>query len=73
MIGYVPQKFTFDPDTPLRARDLVALGIDGQRFGFALPSRRRRARVDEMLERWTRCASRRSASAPSPGASSSAC
>ena len=50
LIGYVPQRFTFDPDAPLRARDLVALGIDGQRLGFALPSRRRRARVDEMLE-----------------------
>jgi zinc/manganese transport system ATP-binding protein len=49
-IGYVPQRFGFDPDAPLRARDLVALGIDGQRLGFALPSRRRRARVDEMLE-----------------------
>jgi zinc/manganese transport system ATP-binding protein len=48
-IGYVPQRFSFDADAPLRARDLVALGIDGQRLGLALPSRRRRARVDEML------------------------
>jgi zinc/manganese transport system ATP-binding protein len=48
-IGYVPQRFSFDPDAPLRARDLVALGIDGERLGFALPSRSRRARVDEML------------------------
>lgn len=49
-IGYVPQKFALDPDAPLRARDLVALGIDGHRFGFALPSAQRRARVQEMLE-----------------------
>ena len=35
-VGYVPQKLLLDPDVPLRARDLVALGIDGNRFG--LPS-----------------------------------
>ena len=39
-IGYVPQKVSLDPDVPMRARDLVALGIDGHRFGFRLPSRR---------------------------------
>jgi zinc/manganese transport system ATP-binding protein len=49
-IGYVPQKVVVDPDIPLRARDLVGLGIDGQRLGFALPGRRRRQAVDEMLE-----------------------
>ncbi|MHB1467856.1 MAG: metal ABC transporter ATP-binding protein [Solirubrobacteraceae bacterium] len=49
-IGYVPQKLLLDPEAPLRARDLVALGIDGQRPGFALPSRRRRALVDQMLD-----------------------
>ena len=32
-IGYVPQKVLLDPDMPMRARDLVALGIDGHRFG----------------------------------------
>jgi zinc/manganese transport system ATP-binding protein len=48
-IGYVPQKFMLDPDAPLRARDLVALGIDGQRLGFALPSRRRSELIDSML------------------------
>jgi zinc/manganese transport system ATP-binding protein len=48
-IGYVPQKFLLDPDMPLRARDLVALGLDGNRFGIALPSRRRRALAEEML------------------------
>jgi zinc/manganese transport system ATP-binding protein len=49
-VGYVPQKIALDPDLPLRARDLVALGVDGQRFGVPLPSRRRRAAVQEMLE-----------------------
>jgi zinc/manganese transport system ATP-binding protein len=49
-IGYVPQKFQLDPDAPLRARDLVGLGLDGQRLGFAMPSRSRAALVEEMLD-----------------------
>jgi zinc/manganese transport system ATP-binding protein len=49
-IGYVPQKIVLDPDMPLRARDLVALGIDGHRFGIPLPSKQRRDAVDEMLQ-----------------------
>jgi zinc/manganese transport system ATP-binding protein len=48
-IGYVPQKTSLDADVPLRARDLVALGLDGHRLGLPLPSRQRRAKVDEML------------------------
>jgi zinc/manganese transport system ATP-binding protein len=50
LVGYVPQKIQLDPDMPVRARDLVRLGLDGQRPGIPLPSRRRRERVDEMLE-----------------------
>jgi zinc/manganese transport system ATP-binding protein len=49
-IGYVPQKIQFDADMPLRARDLVELGLTGARLGLPLPSRTRRARVDAMLE-----------------------
>jgi zinc/manganese transport system ATP-binding protein len=48
-VGYVPQKIELDPDMPLRARDLVGLGIDGHRFGIPVPSRGRRALVDETL------------------------
>jgi zinc/manganese transport system ATP-binding protein len=48
-IGYLPQKVVLDPDAPLRARDIVALGLDSRRLGIPLPSRRRRALVDEML------------------------
>jgi zinc/manganese transport system ATP-binding protein len=48
-IGYVPQKIELDPDLPLRARDLVGLGLDGHRFGIPLPSRGRRELVTEML------------------------
>jgi zinc/manganese transport system ATP-binding protein len=41
----------FDPDLPLRARDVVALGFDGNRFGVPLiASHRRGALVEEMLE-----------------------
>jgi zinc/manganese transport system ATP-binding protein len=50
LIGYVPQKFLLDPDMPLRARDLVGLGIDAHRFGIPRPSRARRALVEQMLD-----------------------
>jgi zinc/manganese transport system ATP-binding protein len=50
LIGYVPQKFLLDPDVPLRARDLVGLGIDAHRLGVPRPSRTRRALVEEMLD-----------------------
>ena len=49
-IGYVPQKMVIDPDMPLRARDVVSLGLDGYRLGFALPSRQRREQVDRALD-----------------------
>jgi zinc/manganese transport system ATP-binding protein len=48
-IGYVPQKLVIDPDMPLRARDVVSLGLDGHRLGFAFPSRQRRELVEVAL------------------------
>src|SRR5580700_98266 len=48
-MGYVPQKVLLDPDMPMRARDLVALGLDGHRFGVAIRSTRRAQTVEEML------------------------
>jgi len=48
-IGYVPQKVLLDPDIPMRARDLVGLGIDGHRYGMPVRSKRRSDAVDEML------------------------
>ena len=33
-IGYVPQHHSFDPDLPLRGRDLVRFGVDGHRWGI---------------------------------------
>jgi len=48
-IGYVPQKVLLDPDLPVRARDLVELGIDGNRLGIPLRSGQKRAVVDRLL------------------------
>jgi zinc/manganese transport system ATP-binding protein len=50
IVGYLPQKVAIDQDLPLRARDVVALGLDGERLGIALPSRARREAVDEILD-----------------------
>jgi zinc/manganese transport system ATP-binding protein len=48
-IGYVPQKLVIDQDMPLRARDVVSLGIDGNKLGFRLPSSQRRDRINTAL------------------------
>lgn len=49
VVGYVPQQKGFDRDLALRGRDLVRLGLDGHRWGSALPSRARRTQVDEVI------------------------
>lgn len=49
-VGYLPQKVALDIDAPLRARDVVALGLDGGRLGIPLHRRSTRRRVDETLE-----------------------
>jgi zinc/manganese transport system ATP-binding protein len=48
-IGYVPQKLVIDQDMPLRARDVVSLGIDGHKLGFRFPSAERRMRINTAL------------------------
>jgi zinc/manganese transport system ATP-binding protein len=48
-IGYVPQQKLADDGVPLRGEDLLALGVDGHRWGIPLPSRRRRAAVAASL------------------------
>jgi zinc/manganese transport system ATP-binding protein len=48
-VGYVPQKVLLDPDMPMRARDLVALGLDGNKYGLRLRSGQRAQAVREML------------------------
>ncbi len=62
-IGYLPQRRSFDSGTRLRGRDVVRLGLDGDRWGLPLPaglerrragppSRRRvvRERVEQVIE-----------------------
>jgi zinc/manganese transport system ATP-binding protein len=50
-IGTIPQQKGIPEDTPLRARDLVALGIDGHKWGPRIFGRKALARrVDELLE-----------------------
>jgi zinc/manganese transport system ATP-binding protein len=49
-IGYIPQSRPLPPDTALRGRDLVALGVNGHRFGLPIPRRRDSQRVDELVE-----------------------
>lgn len=48
-IGYVPQQKLADDGVPLRAQDLIGLGIDGHRWGIPLPNPRRRAAVDRLI------------------------
>ena len=48
--GYVPQKIVLEADIPLRARDLVGLGLDGHRFGISRPTAKRRAAIDQLLD-----------------------
>lgn len=48
-VGYLPQKVALEPDVPLRARDVVALGLDGHRLGIPLRSASTRSRVDAAL------------------------
>ena len=49
-IGYIPQQKLLEPGTPLRARDLVTFGVNGQRWGLPIATAAQRRRVDEVLE-----------------------
>lgn len=49
-VGLIPQQRPFGDNVPLRARDLVALGIDGNRWGVRLARRVVRGRAEELLE-----------------------
>jgi len=48
-IGYVPQQRRIDPLTPLRAKDIVGLGLDGHHWGVGRPNRARRAKIAAAL------------------------
>jgi zinc/manganese transport system ATP-binding protein len=56
-IGYLPQRRSYERGVRLRGSDIVRLGLDGERFGIALPAglggrgeRRARARVAQAIE-----------------------
>lgn len=49
-IGYIPQQKLLEHGTPLRARDLVAFGVNGNRWGLPFSSKTVRRRVDGILE-----------------------
>jgi zinc/manganese transport system ATP-binding protein len=47
-IGYVPQRHTIDSDLRIEALELVRLGLCGTRYGFSLPSEKKRERERAM-------------------------
>jgi zinc/manganese transport system ATP-binding protein len=49
-IGYLPQARPLPAETSMRGRDLVALGVDGHRFGFPVPRRGDRARIAALVD-----------------------
>lgn len=49
-VGYLPQSRPLPPDTALRGRDLVTLGVSGHRFGMPFPRRGDHARVDALID-----------------------
>ncbi len=49
-IGYAPQHRALEADLALRARDVVGFGLDGNRWGIGLPTRKRAALIDAALE-----------------------
>lgn len=58
LIGYLPQRRSFDPQLRIRGTDVVRLGFDGHRWGLPLPGARRfspraravQTRVREVIE-----------------------
>jgi zinc/manganese transport system ATP-binding protein len=48
-IGYVPQQRVFDRDLPLRGRDLVRFGLDGNRWGIARLASPDRHRIEAAI------------------------
>ena len=50
LIGYVPQKLFIAADTPLRGRDFVSLGFDGNQWGIPLSNKVKTKKVDAILQ-----------------------
>ncbi|KMY23583.1 zinc/manganese transport system ATP-binding protein [Actinobaculum suis] len=49
-IGYIPQRRTVDSYAPIRGRDLVAMGLDGHKWGIGLPSRAKQRRISAAID-----------------------
>ncbi|BDZ48365.1 ABC transporter ATP-binding protein [Frondihabitans sucicola] len=49
-IGYIPQQRLMESGTPLRTRDMIALGITGHRWGLRRESRDERRRIDALVD-----------------------
>ena len=50
-IGYIPQHRPSEGQVPIRGRDLLRLGLDGHKFGLALPNHKNSQRINEVVER----------------------
>jgi zinc/manganese transport system ATP-binding protein len=49
-IGYAPQHRTLEADLALRAKDIVGFGLDGNKWGIALPDKKRDKHIEQALE-----------------------
>ncbi len=50
IIGYIPQQRSFDKSLPLRGRDLVTLGLNGQKYGFGRVSLSANKQIDAAIK-----------------------
>jgi zinc/manganese transport system ATP-binding protein len=48
-IGYIPQQRLMDSGTPLRARDMIALGVTGHRWGIRPERAAEREQIDRIV------------------------
>ncbi|MFZ7086534.1 metal ABC transporter ATP-binding protein [Curtobacterium sp. RRHDQ10] len=48
-IGYIPQQRLMESGTPMRTRDMIALGVTGHRWGIRRERPAERARIDELV------------------------
>lgn len=48
-IGYAPQHRMLEADLAIRARDVVGFGLDGNKWGIALPSKQRTQKIERVL------------------------
>ncbi|KQS09301.1 ATP-binding cassette domain-containing protein [Curtobacterium sp. MCLR17_007] len=49
-IGYIPQQRLMDSGTPLRARDMIAQGVTGHRWGIRPERKAERERIDRIID-----------------------